>query len=184
MCHVLAYAEILLAWNLPEKRGELLKLVESDIQGLSLDATVADETLYSSPVGQSCRIVPDPVGILTVSSCRLSTSLRDLRTSGRAGDSNVHGMRRPSARPLFRVSFIHQRYVGPFLHTHDILRLICVSGLFHVCSKCLHVSHMKCWRARDDASCATGCGCICALPAFEPLSSGAVVLSPIMQIYR
>ncbi|EIW56116.1 uncharacterized protein TRAVEDRAFT_50605 [Trametes versicolor FP-101664 SS1] len=50
VCHVLAYAEMLLAWQLPEKRGELLKLVESDIQGLSLDATVADETLYSSPV--------------------------------------------------------------------------------------------------------------------------------------
>lgn len=75
VCHVLAYAEILLAWNLPEKRGELLKLVESDIQGLSLDATVADETLYSSPVGQSCLIVPEPAGILIESSCRLSASV-------------------------------------------------------------------------------------------------------------
>ncbi|KAI0635452.1 hypothetical protein C8Q77DRAFT_1217270 [Trametes polyzona] len=51
ICHVLAYAEMLLAWELPQKRSELLKLVEADVQGLSLDTTVADETLYSSRIG-------------------------------------------------------------------------------------------------------------------------------------
>ncbi|KAI0353310.1 hypothetical protein OH77DRAFT_1497336 [Trametes cingulata] len=52
LCHVLCYAEMLLAWQLPEKRSELLKLVESDIRALSVDTTIADETLYSSPIVQ------------------------------------------------------------------------------------------------------------------------------------
>ncbi|KAI1798473.1 hypothetical protein LXA43DRAFT_33054 [Ganoderma leucocontextum] len=40
-----------------------------------------------------------------------------------------------------------------------------IKGLYHVCSRCLHVSHLKCWRGREDAVCASGCGCACALPA-------------------
>ena len=49
---MLAYGEMLLAWQLPEKRGELLKLVEDDIQGLVLDVVVSDETLYSGKIGE------------------------------------------------------------------------------------------------------------------------------------
>ena len=52
LCHVFAYAEMLLAWQLPEKRGELLKLVEDDIQKLSTDVVVSDETLYSAQMGK------------------------------------------------------------------------------------------------------------------------------------
>ena len=52
--------------------------------------------------------------------------------------------------------------------------------LYHVCSKCLHVSHMQCWRKREDPTCATGCTCTCALPAYEPFSNGMIVLSPIV----
>lgn len=51
LCHILVYGEMLLAWQLPEKRGELLKLVEDDIQGLPLDNVVSDETLYSGQIG-------------------------------------------------------------------------------------------------------------------------------------
>ena len=43
---------MLLAWQLPEKRGELLKLVESDIQDLVPADIVANETLYSAPIGE------------------------------------------------------------------------------------------------------------------------------------
>ena len=38
---------MLLAWQLPEKRGELLKLVEDDIQKLSTDVVVSDEPSVS-----------------------------------------------------------------------------------------------------------------------------------------
>ncbi|KAI0674045.1 hypothetical protein C8Q78DRAFT_1143275 [Trametes maxima] len=141
--HVLAYAEMLLVWELPEKRSELLKLVASDIQTLSLDAVVADQTLYSSPIGyvrpcEDCGHLSEPGGTM----CTLC------------------GHRMPTCC--------------------SICRLV-IKGLFYACSKCLHVSHMKCWRVREDSACATGCGCICSLPAFEPLSNGLIVLSPMMQ---
>ncbi|KAI0827210.1 hypothetical protein BC628DRAFT_1371452 [Trametes gibbosa] len=48
ICHVLAYADMLLIWELLERRSELLKLVEADIQLLSFDTVVADTALYSS----------------------------------------------------------------------------------------------------------------------------------------
>ncbi|KAI0646043.1 hypothetical protein C8Q79DRAFT_1110779 [Trametes meyenii] len=143
ICHVLAYADILLAWELPEKRGELLKLVESDIRTLSLDAIVADQTLYSSPIGylrpcEDCGHLSEPGAALCV----------------------LCGHRVPTSC--------------------SICRLV-IKGLFYACSKCLHVSHMKCWRARDDSACAAGCGCICAQPAFEPLPNGMILLSPMTQ---
>ncbi|KAI9068878.1 hypothetical protein FKP32DRAFT_1587345 [Trametes sanguinea] len=146
LCHILAYAEMLLAWELPEKRSELLKLVETDVQRLSLDSTVANETLYSSPLGylrpcEHCGHFSEP-GLTSCTAC---------------------GNRLPARCSICRLT---------------------IKGLYHVCSKCLHVSHMKCWRAREDSACATGCGCLCALPAFEPLSNGLVVLSPIMEPYR
>ncbi|KAI0763928.1 hypothetical protein BD413DRAFT_197550 [Trametes elegans] len=144
MCHILSYAEMLLIWQLPEKRSELLKLVENDVQRLSLDKAVADETLYSASIDYlrpcpACGHTGEP-GITICTAC---------------------GGRLPARCTICRLA---------------------IKGLFHICSKCLHISHMKCWRARDDSACASGCGCICALPAFEPLSNGLIVLSPIMQI--
>ncbi|KAM5543752.1 hypothetical protein V8D89_002369 [Ganoderma adspersum] len=144
LCHILIYGEMLLAWQLPEKRGELLKLVEDDIRGLPLDNVVSDETLYSGQIGylrpcQSCGTPSEPGTMLC-----------------------PHCFTRLAARC-------------------SICRLT-IKGLYHVCPTCLHVSHLKCWRVREDAMCATGCGCVCALPAYEPLTSGMVVLSPIMPI--
>ena len=52
LCHILAYAEMLLVWELPEKRSELLKLVESDVRRFALDTVELDETLYSPSLGQ------------------------------------------------------------------------------------------------------------------------------------
>ncbi|KAI8970648.1 hypothetical protein BD414DRAFT_502118 [Trametes punicea] len=136
LCHLLVYAEMLLAWHLHGKRSELLKLVESDIQNFSLDATVADEALYSSRLGplrpcETCGNIGEP-GSTTCAPCGSHLSLRC-----------------------------------------SICRLS-IKGLYHVCSRCLHISHMKCWRTREDSACATGCGCICAHPIFEPLSDGLV----------
>ncbi|TBU54508.1 hypothetical protein BD310DRAFT_935749 [Dichomitus squalens] len=144
LCHVLAYAEMLLAWQLPEKRGELLKLVEDDIQRLSPDILVSDETLYSARIGY----------------------LRPCEGCGQPNEVEATRCFECRSRLIARCS---------------ICRLT-VKGLHHLCSKCLHVSHLKCWQARDDALCATGCGCICALPASEPFSDGMVVLSPIMPV--
>ena len=51
LSHVLAYAEMLLAWQLLDKRVELLKLVEDDLRDLSWDTTIAEATLYTAPIG-------------------------------------------------------------------------------------------------------------------------------------
>ncbi|KAI0718425.1 hypothetical protein C8T65DRAFT_570731 [Cerioporus squamosus] len=128
MCHILAYAEMLLAWQLPHKRGELLKLIEDAVQSLIPEPVVEDETLYAAPIG-------------TDSKCDLCDNRRSARC--------------------------------------NICRLT-IKGLYHVCSKCLHVSHMRCWTAREDPSCASGCGCVCALSAHDALANGMVMVSPIV----
>ena len=51
MCHILAYGEMLLAWQLPDKRAELLKMVEDDINSLEPEPVIEHETLYSAPMG-------------------------------------------------------------------------------------------------------------------------------------
>ena len=52
VCHILAYAEMLRAWQLPEKRSELLKLVEADVKHLDIEPVVADEVLYQVRTGE------------------------------------------------------------------------------------------------------------------------------------
>ncbi|KAI0764721.1 hypothetical protein C8Q74DRAFT_1283552 [Fomes fomentarius] len=144
--HVLAYAEMLVAWQLPEKRAELLKLVEDEVQGLVPEDIVADETLYSAPIGylRPCGYCahPENPSMTVCLEC---------------------GSRLPTCCSVCRLT---------------------IKGLYHVCSRCLHVSHMRCWRSRDNAHCATGCGCVCALRAYEPLSNGMVMVSPIMPVSR
>ncbi|RDX46433.1 hypothetical protein OH76DRAFT_1406950 [Lentinus brumalis] len=142
MCHILAYAEMLLAWQLPEKRGELLKLVEDDVQGLIPEPVIEDETLYAAPIGylRPCVHCGQP-GDPSITKCELCNN------------------RRPARCTVCRLT---------------------IKGLYHACSKCLHVSHMRCWTAREDPSCASGCGCICALPAHHPLANGMVMVSPMM----
>ncbi|KAH9938498.1 uncharacterized protein B0H18DRAFT_1081137 [Fomitopsis serialis] len=44
-CHVLAYAEMLLVWGLPEKRTELLKSVERELLSTVFDSAVAADCL-------------------------------------------------------------------------------------------------------------------------------------------
>ena len=51
LSHILAYAEMLLTWQLHDKRVELLKLVKDEIQDLSLDSRIADATLSVTPIG-------------------------------------------------------------------------------------------------------------------------------------
>ncbi|OCH85322.1 hypothetical protein OBBRIDRAFT_828983 [Obba rivulosa] len=56
VCHILAYAEMLLAWQLPQKRSELLKLVEEDIKAAGLNTVVVDNKLDPGRIG--CRQMP------------------------------------------------------------------------------------------------------------------------------
>ncbi|RPD65181.1 hypothetical protein L226DRAFT_480270 [Lentinus tigrinus ALCF2SS1-7] len=146
MCHILAYAEMLLAWHLPEKRGELLKMVEDDIQSLDPEPTIENETLYAAQIGvlQPCGYCNHP-GDPSISRCEECHNRRPVRCA--------------------------------------VCRLT-IKGLYHVCSKCLHVSHLKCWREREDPSCACGCGCACALPVHDPLANGMVMVSPIIPASR
>ena len=50
-CHVLAYAEMLLAWGLPEKRTELLKSVEKAFLATLLNSTVFDNAIAGDRLG-------------------------------------------------------------------------------------------------------------------------------------
>ncbi|KAH9914175.1 uncharacterized protein BXZ73DRAFT_92835 [Epithele typhae] len=140
--HIFAYAEMLTAWQILDKRAELLKLVESDIKGLSGTNTISDTTFHVSPI--NCE--------------------RICEQCGHPGDPSATACAECRARLPARCS---------------VCRLA-IKKLYHACPRCLHISHMKCWRDRDDAACATGCGCVCAQPAFEPFSNGMIVLSPIM----
>ena len=49
---MLAYGEMLFAWQLPDKRAELLKLAEDDIGDLSLDIALTEATIYTAPIGE------------------------------------------------------------------------------------------------------------------------------------
>lgn len=100
LCHILAYAEMLVAWQLPEKRAELLKLVEDEVQGLVPEDIVADETLYSAPIGErlphvsSDRRYAEPVP-------RLSSTLWTLRTPSKFVYDSVPRMWQSSIHLLF-----------------------------------------------------------------------------------
>jgi hypothetical protein len=48
-------------------------------------------------------------------------------------------------------------------------------GLSRSCLRCLHVSHVPCWRTQQGAICATGCGCICEASDPEWMRSGSAM---------
>ncbi|KAI0952525.1 hypothetical protein AcV7_008300 [Taiwanofungus camphoratus] len=45
LCHIVVYADILLAWQLPEKRAELLKSIESQIRSNAIHPLIVDNTV-------------------------------------------------------------------------------------------------------------------------------------------
>ncbi|KAI0794847.1 hypothetical protein C8Q75DRAFT_847958 [Abortiporus biennis] len=49
-----------------------------------------------------------------------------------------------------------------------------IKGLSHTCLLCLHDTHVQCWTARQDSSCATGCGCVCKSEIDDDIGSGLV----------
>ncbi|KAH9843960.1 uncharacterized protein C8Q71DRAFT_21868 [Rhodofomes roseus] len=51
LCHVLAYAEMLLAWGLPNKRTELLKSVERELLSTVMDSAVFDTAVAGDRLG-------------------------------------------------------------------------------------------------------------------------------------
>ena len=79
--HVLAYAEMLLAWQLLDKRAELLKLIEDDIRLLRLDTVVAEATLFTALVGTSIlrRISLLLVSLISVQVTIVSASIAGVR---------------------------------------------------------------------------------------------------------
>ncbi|KAH9947305.1 hypothetical protein B0H21DRAFT_739747 [Amylocystis lapponica] len=119
LCHVLSYSEMLLAWQLPEQRSELLKIVEREFYRLPLDPSIIEHTLAPDRLGvvRVCGHLP-----FEAETCPVCTSRSAARCS--------------------------------------VCRLP-VKGLSHSCLTCLHVTHVACWEARRDGSCASGCGCQC-----------------------
>ncbi|OBZ77972.1 putative RWD, RING finger and WD repeat-containing protein C11E3.05 [Grifola frondosa] len=70
ICHILTFSDMLLAWQLPERRSELLKLVEEDIRATTPDP---DSSLYSGRLGclricERCGLPNEP-GITICGSC-------------------------------------------------------------------------------------------------------------------
>ncbi|EKM55335.1 uncharacterized protein PHACADRAFT_255888 [Phanerochaete carnosa HHB-10118-sp] len=134
--HVWAYAEMLLAWDLAQKRAELLETARVELMtapDLSHPAMV--NMLHSSPLGIAricaiCAQINEP-DVEFCASC-----------GGRLKVESCSICRLP------------------------------VRGLSHTCLVCLHASHVRCWRNRQDPSCATGCGCDCL---------GSVAVTPITQ---
>ncbi|PCH41343.1 hypothetical protein WOLCODRAFT_100364 [Wolfiporia cocos MD-104 SS10] len=51
LCHILVYAELLLAWELPLKRAELLKAVEGEIHSTPMNSTIIESTLGADVIG-------------------------------------------------------------------------------------------------------------------------------------
>ena len=52
VCHILAYAEMLFAWELPQKRSELLKSVEKEVHD-SVPDSIMSSVFDASPLGES-----------------------------------------------------------------------------------------------------------------------------------
>ncbi|KZT12899.1 uncharacterized protein LAESUDRAFT_719207 [Laetiporus sulphureus 93-53] len=55
LCHIFSYAQMLLAWNLPSKRTELLKAVENDIHSTAMDASIMESL-----------VAPDCLGVVRI----------------------------------------------------------------------------------------------------------------------
>ncbi|GBE79383.1 hypothetical protein SCP_0205810 [Sparassis crispa] len=53
LCHTLVYAEMLLAWELPDKRNELLKLIEGELVTTALNPLIVENTLVLDQLGQA-----------------------------------------------------------------------------------------------------------------------------------
>ncbi|GJE87139.1 hypothetical protein PsYK624_032220 [Phanerochaete sordida] len=142
--HIWAYAEMLLAWELPQKRAELLESARLELMS-ALDASHPSmaNMLNSSPLGiaRTCAIcsqINEP-SVEYCSSC-----------GGRLKIESCSICRLP------------------------------VRGLSHTCLVCLHASHVRCWRTRQDPLCATGCGCDCP----ESLAGTPITQSPSSMRYN
>ena len=167
VCHVLAYAEILFAWQLPQKRSELLKSVEKDLRS-GVPETVVTSLLESSPIGLSTLLVARASGN--------SLTLGVIRVCKVCGHNNQLGMdncvscaarleveRCTVCRLPIRgtpLPLIPNFTTEPSLHP----------GLSHTCLLCLHNTHVDCWNLRVPEACASGCGCPCQYVAEHRMS--------------
>ncbi|KAG7093686.1 hypothetical protein E1B28_007344 [Marasmius oreades] len=113
--HVEVYADVLLRWQLPHKRLELLKAVsdsalrDSSEHSIGLDRTCPVCATHSVPKATLCPFCGNSFGVSVCSICRLS-----------------------------------------------------VKGLSINCMRCLHTSHIACWKKLRTSICPSGCGCRCA----------------------
>lgn len=142
--HVWAYADMLLAWGLSQKRAELLDATRADlIAAPDLTHSAMANMFNSSPLGiartcVSCSQINEPKAEACIS------------CSGRLA-----------------------------VEACSICRLP-VRGLSHTCLVCLHASHVRCWRNRQDPSCPTGCGCDCP----ESVAQTPITQSPSSMRYN
>ncbi|CCM03390.1 uncharacterized protein FIBRA_05520 [Fibroporia radiculosa] len=86
LCHVMFYAEVLLAWQLPAKRSELLKSVERELRSTPVDPVIIERSIGSDGLGYTYS---SPLLSLSSASERAIIQLHD------AVDAPVH---KPPAR--------------------------------------------------------------------------------------
>ncbi|KAI0345160.1 hypothetical protein BDW22DRAFT_1354052 [Trametopsis cervina] len=130
--HIWVYAEMLTAWQLPQKRAELLKATSGDVFMNPILPALLD-VLGSSPLG-------------VARTCAVCSQVNE-----------------PSAESCAACG-------GKFIREGCSVCRLPIKGLSHTCLNCLHATHLRCWKARKDSNCATGCGCRCA-PASESQST-------------
>lgn len=159
LCHVLAYANMLLAWQLPQKRAELLKLIEDDPRTVASDSAIVSSHLDPGELGTRIK----DVQCITYWHCNRALQIMPtLRNSWWSKTRRLRNMcdERHSS-PLLYLSTTYQRWKWNIISVPTYSQAHVFSGLSYLCSLCSHVSHIKCWRARKDPLCAGGCGCIC-----------------------
>ena len=108
-CHVLAYAEMLLAWGLPEKRTELLKSVEKAFLSTVMDSTVFDNAIAGDRLGTRA-LMRGPMTPADSLLARLRQDMRARRTAERQRcEHHLRCMRGKVAfPPLFSVPIAHK----------------------------------------------------------------------------
>lgn len=127
------YANLLYMWNFQIERLEVLKFNTND-------------TSLSSPIlsGFSRHPSPRPKGLEIAGHCSKCMAVLDV-TSGPRGECKVCKRRQGTMT--------------------CVVCEVVIKGLYGPCLKCGHVAHAKCHREwfedGGEASCPTGCGCIC-----------------------
>lgn len=172
--HVLVYAEMLMTWELPQKRAELLESARAEMmwtpETTSLPLWV--NMLNSSPLGASpirgltCRDIDRNLAGIARMCTNCSQPNEPMADCCVACGGRLQVERCSICRLPARGTVSCCHYDHGYVLTRSI-------GLSHTCLVCLHSTHVRCWKLRMDTFCATGCGCNCPDPGMQSSGHGS-----------